>query len=79
MCGWATSTAPGRLGRTLEALLALREEGLIRHLGVSDVTAAEFAEEAVRIAPIACVQNHYNLYRRDEDPRLSPEDISELG
>ncbi|MFD1540379.1 oxidoreductase [Nonomuraea guangzhouensis] len=51
----------------LETLLALREEGLIRHLGISNVTAEEFAE-ACKIAPIACVQNLYNLSRRDDDP-----------
>ncbi|RKN45945.1 oxidoreductase [Streptomyces hoynatensis] len=55
------------LAEPLETLLALRDEGLIRHLGVSNVTAAEF-EEARRIAPIACVQNLYNLARRDDDP-----------
>ncbi|MCC5577613.1 oxidoreductase [Microtetraspora sp. AC03309] len=53
----------------LETLLALREEGLIRHLGISNVTAAEFAE-ARKIAPIACVQNPYNLARRDDDPLI---------
>ncbi|NKZ07036.1 oxidoreductase [Actinomadura latina] len=50
----------------LETLLALRDEGLIRHLGVSNVTAAEFAE-ARAIAPIACVQNLYNVSKRDDD------------
>ncbi|MEV4012614.1 oxidoreductase [Nonomuraea angiospora] len=55
------------LAAPLETLLALREEGLIRHLGVSNVTAAELAE-ARAIAPIACVQNLYNLSRRDDDP-----------
>ncbi|MER7427559.1 oxidoreductase [Nonomuraea rubra] len=55
------------LAAPLETLLALREEGLIRHLGVSNVTAAEFAE-ARKIAPIACVQNLYNLTRREDDP-----------
>lgn len=50
----------------LETLLALREEGLIRHLGVSNVTPAEFAE-AREIAPIACVQNLYNISQRDDD------------
>ncbi|MEV0830478.1 oxidoreductase [Nonomuraea rubra] len=55
------------LAAPLETLLALREEGLIRHLGVSNVTAAEFAE-AREIAPIACVQNLYNLTRREDDP-----------
>ncbi|MER6581970.1 oxidoreductase [Nonomuraea sp. NPDC001023] len=51
----------------LETLLALREEGLIRHLGVSNVTPAEFAE-ARKTAPIVCVQNLYNLARREDDP-----------
>ncbi|MEV0408164.1 oxidoreductase [Actinoallomurus sp. NPDC050550] len=53
----------------LEALRALSEEGLIRHLGVSNVTAAEF-EQARAIAPIACVQNLYNLSQRDDDPMV---------
>ncbi|WP_339153549.1 oxidoreductase [Actinomadura luteofluorescens] len=51
----------------LETLLALREEGLIRNLGISNVTPSEFAE-AREIAPIACVQNLYNLSQRDDDP-----------
>ncbi|WP_432033763.1 oxidoreductase [Streptomyces antibioticus] len=53
----------------LETLLALRDEGLIRHLGVSNVTAEEFAR-AREVAPIACVQNLYNLARRDDDPLI---------
>ncbi|MEU1625034.1 oxidoreductase [Streptomyces sp. NPDC020096] len=57
------------LAAPLETLLALREEGLIRHLGISNVTAAEFAE-AREIAPIACVQNLYNLSQRDDDPLI---------
>ncbi|WP_194243894.1 oxidoreductase [Nonomuraea phyllanthi] len=57
------------LAAPLETLLAMREEGLIRHLGISNVTAAEFAE-ARKIAPIACVQNLYNLARRDDDPLI---------
>ncbi|MFD9487270.1 oxidoreductase [Streptomyces sp. NPDC059991] len=57
------------LAAPLETLLALREEGLIRHLGISNVTAAEF-DEARKIAPIACVQNLYNLAQRDDDPLI---------
>ncbi|MFD5074321.1 oxidoreductase [Streptomyces sp. NPDC058371] len=53
----------------LETLLALREEGLIRHIGISNITAADF-DEARKIAPIACVQNLYNLARRDDDPLI---------
>jgi pyridoxine 4-dehydrogenase len=55
------------LAGPLETLLALRDEGLIRHLGVSNVTAGEFAL-ARTIAPVACVQNLYNLSRREDDP-----------
>jgi pyridoxine 4-dehydrogenase len=55
------------LARPLETLLALRDEGLIRYLGVSNVTAAEFAQARTN-APIVCVQNLYNLSRRDDDP-----------
>ncbi|WP_460358489.1 oxidoreductase [Actinoallomurus acanthiterrae] len=57
------------LAGPLEALLALREEGLIRHLGVSNVSAEELAQ-ARAIAPIACVQNLYNLAQRDDDPMV---------
>ncbi|WP_406835929.1 oxidoreductase [Streptomyces sp. AHU1] len=65
--GDAVGADAASLAEPLEALLALRGEGLIRHLGVSNVSADEFAE-ARKIAPIACVQNLYNLSRRDDDP-----------
>ena len=42
------------------ALAELRDEGLIRHLGISNVTAAHLAE-ALTIAPVVCVQNHYSV------------------
>ncbi|CAM3265929.1 oxidoreductase [Stackebrandtia soli] len=59
------STTP--LPVALETLAVLREEGLIRHLGVSNVTVAEF-DQARAVTPIVCVQNHYNLARREDDP-----------
>jgi pyridoxine 4-dehydrogenase len=54
------------LAEPFEALAALQQEGLIRHLGVSNVSANMVAE-ARSIAPVACVQNHYNLVHRDDD------------
>ena len=48
------------------ALAELQQQGLIRHLGVSTVTAAQIAE-AQAIAPVVCVQNLYNIARRDDD------------
>ncbi|MFE4535222.1 oxidoreductase [Streptomyces scopuliridis] len=48
------------------ALAELREAGLIRHLGLSDVTPEHLAE-AQTIAPVVCVQNAYGLDRRLAD------------
>ena len=44
----------------------LQQRGLIRHLGLSNVTAAQVVE-AQRIAPVVCVQNQYNLVHRADD------------
>ena len=57
---------PGSIAGPFTALAELRQEGLIRHLGVSNVTARQVAE-AQSIAPVACVQNHYNLANRGDD------------
>ena len=57
------------LAEPFEALAQLQEEGLVRHLGVSNVTTQQFAE-ARAIAPVVCVQNHYNLVHRDDDPMV---------
>jgi pyridoxine 4-dehydrogenase len=58
--------ADGAIAGSLETLLAMREESLIRHIGVSNVTAAQF-DQARAAGPIACVQNAYNVSRRDDD------------
>jgi pyridoxine 4-dehydrogenase len=55
------------LAEPMEALAALQQEGLVKHIGVSNVTPQMFAE-ARGIAPVVCVQNHYNLVHRDDDP-----------
>ncbi len=48
-------------------LAELRQQGLIRHLGVSNVSAAQLAQ-ARQIAPVVCVQNQYNVAFRGDDP-----------
>jgi pyridoxine 4-dehydrogenase len=48
------------------ALAALRDRGLIRHLGLSNVTAEQLSE-AEQIAPVAAVQNHYNFGNRADE------------
>jgi aryl-alcohol dehydrogenase-like predicted oxidoreductase len=57
------------LAEPFEALAALQQEGLVRHLGVSNVTTQQLAE-ARSIAPVVCVQNHYNLVHRHDDPMI---------
>ena len=54
------------IGEAIAAMLRLQEEGLIRHIGVSNVTARQVAE-AQAVAPIVCVQNQYNLAHRGDD------------
>ena len=51
------------------ALAALRQAGLIRHLGVSDVSVDQLTE-ALLIAPVVCVQNRYGFDLREHDPVL---------
>ncbi|AXA92690.1 aldo/keto reductase family oxidoreductase [Massilia sp. YMA4] len=58
--------AEGSLEEPLTVLAELREQGLVRHVGISNVTPRQ-VEEARRIVPIACVQNHYNLVHRLDD------------
>jgi pyridoxine 4-dehydrogenase len=65
--GDARGPQPGSLAEPFEALAGLQQQGLIRHLGVSNATAEQVAE-AQAIAPVACVQNMYNLaYRHDDE------------
>lgn len=58
--------AEGSIEAPFTALAELQRKGLIRHIGLSNVTRAQVAE-ARRIAPIVCVQNHYNLAHRADD------------
>jgi pyridoxine 4-dehydrogenase len=53
----------------LAALAALQQRGLIRHIGLSNVTRAQ-VEQGRSIAEIVCVQNHYNLAHREDDDLL---------
>lgn len=65
--GNAEGSQPGSLAEAFETLVELQQQGLIRHLGVSNATAKQVAE-ARTIAPIVCVQNMYNLaYRHDDE------------
>ena len=58
------------------ALAELQRQGLIRHLGLSNVTPAQL-EQGRAIAPVVCVQNHYNLAHRDDDALI--DDLAAAG
>jgi aryl-alcohol dehydrogenase-like predicted oxidoreductase len=64
--GDAQGPQPGSLAAPFETLVELQQQGVIRHLGVSNATAEQVAE-ARAIAPIVCVQNMYNLAYRQDD------------
>ncbi|MFI1093686.1 aldo/keto reductase family oxidoreductase [Streptomyces sp. NPDC020917] len=74
--GDAQGPRPGSLAEPFEALVELQRQGLIRHLGVSNVTAEQVAE-AQAIAPIVCVQNLYNLAHRQDDELI--DDLAAKG
>jgi len=58
--------AEGSIASMLEPLAELQRQGLVRHIGLSNVTAAQVAEGRA-ICPIVCVQNQYNLAHREDD------------
>jgi aryl-alcohol dehydrogenase-like predicted oxidoreductase len=58
--------AEGSIAAQVEALAELQRNGLVRHVGLSNATAAQIAE-ARRIAEIVCVQNMYNVTHRADD------------
>ncbi|HEY5760437.1 MAG TPA: aldo/keto reductase family oxidoreductase [Steroidobacter sp.] len=58
--------AEGSIEAQVQALAELQRQGLIRHIGLSNVTSKQVAE-ARRIANIVCVQNQYNLAHRGDD------------
>jgi len=64
--GNANGPQAGSLAEAFETLVELQQQGLIRHLGVSNTTTEQVAE-AQAIAPIVCVQNMYNLAYRHDD------------
>ena len=58
--------AEGSIEAPLTVLAELQRQGLVRHIGLSNVTPTQIAEGR-RICDIVCVQNHYNLAHRDDD------------
>jgi aryl-alcohol dehydrogenase-like predicted oxidoreductase len=68
--------AEGSIEAPLTVLAELQRKGLVRHIGLSNVTATQI-EEARRISPIVCVQNQYNVAHRTDDDLI--DDLSRDG
>lgn len=66
----------GSLEESLTTLAALQRQGLVRHVGLSNVTPTQIADGR-RICPIACVQNMYNLVHRHDDALI--DDLARHG
>jgi aryl-alcohol dehydrogenase-like predicted oxidoreductase len=62
--------AEGSIESPLTVLAELQQKGLVRHIGLSNVTPSQIAE-ARRIVPIVCVQNQYNLALRNDDALIA--------
>jgi aryl-alcohol dehydrogenase-like predicted oxidoreductase len=66
----------GPIEAPLTVLAGLQRQGLVRHIGLSSVTAAQ-VEEGRRICDIVCVQNQYNLAHRTDDAMIN--DLARAG
>jgi len=64
--GGLVAPEPGSIAEPFRVLAEMQHAGLIKHLGVSNVSAEQIAE-AQSIAPVVCVQNFYNIANRQDD------------
>jgi aryl-alcohol dehydrogenase-like predicted oxidoreductase len=74
--GGVTGPTEGSIEEPLTVLAELQRQGLIRHLGLSNVTPGQLAE-AQKITPIVCIQNLYNVAHRSDDRFI--EDLAKQG
>jgi aryl-alcohol dehydrogenase-like predicted oxidoreductase len=74
--GGVMGPSEGSIEEPLTVLAELKRQGLIRHLGLSNVSPEQFAQ-AQTITEIVCVQNHYNLAHRNDDRFI--DDLAEQG
>jgi pyridoxine 4-dehydrogenase len=73
---FAQGPAEGPLEAQLSVLAELQRKGLVRHIGLSNVTPTQIAEGR-QICEIVCVQNYYNLAHRDDDKLI--DDLARSG
>jgi aryl-alcohol dehydrogenase-like predicted oxidoreductase len=74
--GGGHAPSEGSIEDKFTVLAEMQRKGLIRHIGLSNVTSKQVAE-ARRIAPVVCVQNFYNVANRNDDALL--EELAAAG
>jgi aryl-alcohol dehydrogenase-like predicted oxidoreductase len=74
--GGLNAPETGSIAEPFSVLAEIQQEGLIKHLGVSTVSAEQVAE-AQSIAPVVCVQNFYNIANRGDDSLI--DSLAEQG
>ncbi|MEH2233776.1 MAG: aldo/keto reductase family oxidoreductase [Nostoc sp.] len=74
--GGTQAPSEGSIAEPLTTLVDLKRQGLIRHLGLSNITPRQF-EEAQAMTEIVCVQNQYNLAHREDDALI--DDLAQRG
>jgi pyridoxine 4-dehydrogenase len=74
--GGIEKPSEGSIAKPLAVLVELQREGLIRHIGLSNVTPTQLAE-AQRLTDIVCIQNFYNVAHRDDDAFI--DDLARQG
>src|SRR6202041_2418982 len=74
--GSGHGTEEGSIAEQVTVLAELQRKGLIRHVGLSNVTATQVAE-AQTITDVVCVQNHYNVAHREDDVLI--DDLARRG
>jgi aryl-alcohol dehydrogenase-like predicted oxidoreductase len=74
--GGFSKPEPGSIAEPLNVLIELKQQGLIRHIGLSTVSPDQFAE-AKTLTEIVCIQNFYNLANRGDDAFI--DDLAKQG
>jgi pyridoxine 4-dehydrogenase len=74
--GGFSTPEPGSIAEPLKVLIELKQQGLIRHIGLSTVSPDQFAE-AQTLTEIVCIQNFYNLANRGDDAFI--DDLAKQG
>jgi pyridoxine 4-dehydrogenase len=74
--GGFSAPEPGSIAEPLKVLIELKQQGLIRHIGLSTVAPDQLVE-AQTMTEIVCIQNFYNLANRGDDSFI--DDLAEQG